>query len=151
MDQELRELYQQVILDHNKSPRNFRKMENATQHAEGYNPLCGDHIDIYLLIEDGVVKDVSFKGEGCAISKASASLMTSILKGKTKEEAEKLFEKFHDLVTGKLGDNPNTDELGKLAVFAGVQEFPVRVKCASLAWHTMMNALQNKSEKVTTE
>ena len=102
MDQELRELYQQVILDHNKSPRNFRKMENATQHAEGYNPLCGDHIDIYLLIEDGVVKDVSFKGEGCAISKASASLMTSILKGKTKEEAEKLFEKFHDLVTGKL-------------------------------------------------
>ena len=151
MNQELRELYQQVILDHNKSPRNFREMENATLHAEGYNPLCGDHIDIYLLIEDGVVKDVSFKGEGCAISKASASLMTSILKGKTKEEAEKLFEKFHDLVTGKLGDNPNTDELGKLAVFAGVQEFPVRVKCASLAWHTMMNALQNKSEKVTTE
>jgi nitrogen fixation NifU-like protein len=151
MDQELRELYQQVILDHNKSPRNFREMENATQHAEGYNPLCGDHIDIYLLIEDGVVKDVSFKGEGCAISKASASLMTSILKGKTKEEAEKLFEKFHDLVTGKLGDNPNTDELGKLAVFAGVQEFPVRVKCASLAWHTMMNALKGKQEKVTTE
>ncbi|MEJ2104747.1 MAG: SUF system NifU family Fe-S cluster assembly protein [Ignavibacteriaceae bacterium] len=151
MDQELRELYQQVILDHNKSPRNFRKMENATQHAEGYNPLCGDHIDIYLLIEDGVVKDVSFKGEGCAISKASASLMTAILKGKTKEEAEKLFEKFHDLVTGKLGENPNTDELGKLTVFAGVQEFPVRVKCASLAWHTMMNALHNKEEKVTTE
>jgi nitrogen fixation NifU-like protein len=151
MDQELRELYQQVILDHNKSPRNFRKMENATQHAEGYNPLCGDHIDIYLLIEDGVVKDVSFKGEGCAISKASASLMTSILKGKSKEEAEKLFEKFHDLVTGKLGENPNTDELGKLAVFAGVQEFPVRVKCASLAWHTMMNALKGKQEKVTTE
>jgi nitrogen fixation NifU-like protein len=151
MDQELRELYQQVILDHNKSPRNFRKMENATQHAEGYNPLCGDHVDIYLLIEDGVVKDVSFKGEGCAISKASASLMTSVLKGKTKEEAEKLFEKFHNLVTGKLGDNPNTDELGKLAVFAGVQEFPVRVKCASLAWHTMMNALHNNSEKATTE
>ena len=151
MDRELRELYQQVILDHNKSPRNFRKMENATQHAEGYNPLCGDHIDIYLLIEDGVVKDVSFKGEGCAISKASASLMTSILKGKSKEEAEKLFEKFHDLVTGKLGENPNTDELGKLAVFAGVQEFPVRVKCASLAWHTMMNALKGKQEKVTTE
>lgn len=151
MDQELRELYQQVILDHNKSPRNFRKMDNATQHAEGYNPLCGDHINIYLLIEDGIVKDVSFKGEGCAISKASASLMTSVLKGKTKKEAEKLFEKFHDLVTGKLGDNPNNDELGKLAVFAGVQEFPVRVKCASLAWHTMMNALKGKQEKVTTE
>jgi nitrogen fixation NifU-like protein len=151
MNQELRELYQQVILDHNKSPRNFRQMENATQHAEGYNPLCGDHIDIYLLMEDGVVKDVSFKGEGCAISKASASLMTSILKGKTKEEAEKLFEKFHDLVTGKLGQNPDIEELGKLAVFAGVQEFPVRVKCASLAWHTMINALKGKQEKVSTE
>jgi nitrogen fixation NifU-like protein len=151
MNQELRELYQQVILDHNKSPRNFRDMEYATQHAEGYNPLCGDHIDVYLLIEDGVVKDVSFKGEGCAISKASASLMTQILKGKTKEEAERLFEKFHDLVTGKLGENPEIDELGKLAVLAGVQEFPARVKCASLAWHTMMNALHNKEEKVSTE
>ena len=151
MDQELKELYQQVILDHNKSPRNFRLMENATQHAEGYNPLCGDHVDIYLLIEDGIIKDVSFKGEGCAISKASASLMTSILKGKTKEEAEKLFEKFHDLVTGKLGENVSIDELGKLAVFAGVQEFPVRVKCASLAWHTMINAIKGEQEKVTTE
>lgn len=151
MDAELKELYQQVILDHNKSPRNFREMENATQHAEGYNPLCGDHIDVYLLIEDGVVKDVSFKGEGCAISKASASLMTQILKGKTKKEAEKLFEKFHEMVTGKLGENPKIDELGKLAVLAGVQEFPVRVKCASLAWHTMMNALNGKQEKVTTK
>jgi nitrogen fixation protein NifU and related proteins len=151
MNQELKELYQQVILDHNKSPRNFRSIENATQHAEGYNPLCGDHVDVYLLIEDGIIKDVSFKGEGCAISKASASLMTQILKGKTREEAEILFEKFHDLVTGKLGNNTTIDELGKLAVFAGVQEFPVRVKCASLAWHTMMNALNNKDEKVTTE
>jgi nitrogen fixation NifU-like protein len=151
MNQELRELYQQVILDHNKSPRNFREMENATQFAEGYNPLCGDHLDVYLRVEDGIVKDVSFKGEGCAISKASASLMTSILKGKTKEEADKLFEKFHNLVTGKLGDNPDIEELGKLAVFAGVQEFPVRVKCASLAWHTMINALHGKDEKVTTE
>ena len=151
MNQELRELYQQVILDHNKSPRNFREMGNATQHAEGYNPLCGERIDVYLLIEDGIVKDVSFKGEGCAISKASASLMTQILKGKTKAEAEKLFEKFHDLVTGKLGENPEIEELGKLAVLAGVQEFPVRVKCASLAWHTMMNALEGRQEKVTTE
>ena len=151
MDNELKELYQQVILDHNKSPRNFRLMENATQHAEGYNPLCGDHIDVYLLIEDGIIKDVSFKGEGCAISKASASLMTSILKGKTKDEAEKLFEKFHDLVTGKLGDSPSIEELGKLAVFEGVQEFPVRVKCASLAWHTMINAIKGEQEKVTTE
>ena len=151
MNQELRELYQQVILDHNKSPRNFRKMENATQSAEGYNPLCGDHIDVFLLIEDGIVKDASFKGEGCAISKASASLMTSILKGNTIQEAEKLFEKFHSLVTGKLGDNPEIEDLGKLAVFAGVQEFPVRVKCASLSWHTMMNALKGDQEKVTTE
>jgi len=151
MNQELKELYQQVILDHNKSPRNFRVMENANLHAEGYNPLCGDHVDIYLLIEDGIIKDVSFKGEGCAISKASASLMTSILKGKTKEEAEKLFEKFHDLVTGKLGENATIDDLGKLAVFAGVQEFPVRVKCASLAWHTMINAIKGEQEKVTTE
>lgn len=151
MDQELKELYQQVILDHNKSPRNFRKMDNASSKAEGYNPLCGDHIDVYVLVEDGIVKDVSFNGEGCAISKASASVMTSMLKGKTKEEAEKLFNKFHDLVTGKLGEHPDVDDLGKLAVFAGVQEFPVRVKCASLAWHTMMNALQNKEEKASTE
>ncbi len=151
MDQELKELYQQVILDHNKSPRNFRKMDNASSKAEGYNPLCGDHIDVYVLVEDGIVKDVSFNGEGCAISKASASVMTSMLKGKTKEEAEKLFNKFHDLVTGKLGDNPDVEDLGKLAVFAGVQEFPVRVKCASLAWHTVMNALHNNENKVTTE
>lgn len=151
IQQELKELYQQVILDHNKSPRNFRKIENATQFAEGYNPLCGDHIDIFLIVEDGIVKDVSFQGSGCAISKASASLMTSIVKGKTKEEAEKLFERFHDLVTGKLGDNPDIEDLGKLAVFAGVREFPARVKCASLAWHTMINALNNKEEKVTTE
>jgi len=151
MDQELRELYQQVILDHNKSPRNFRKMDNPTSKAEGLNPLCGDHIDIYVLVEDGIVKDISFNGEGCAISKASASVMTSMLKGKTKEEAEKLFNKFHDLVTGKLDNDLDIDELGKLAVFAGVQEFPVRVKCASLAWHTLMSALEDKEKKVTTE
>ena len=151
MDQELKELYQQVILDHNKSPRNFRKMENASSQAEGYNPLCGDHIDVYVLVEDGIVKDVSFNGEGCAISKASASVMTSMLKGKSKEEVEKLFNKFHDLVTGKLGDDMDVNELGKLAVFAGVQEFPIRVKCASLAWHTLMSALEDKEKKVTTE
>ncbi|RKY94357.1 MAG: SUF system NifU family Fe-S cluster assembly protein [Ignavibacteriae bacterium] len=151
MDQELKELYQQVILDHNKSPRNFRKMENASSQAEGYNPLCGDHIDVYVLVEDGIVKDVSFNGEGCAISKASASVMTSMLKGKSKEEAEKLFNKFHNLVTGKLGDDPEVEDLGKLAVFAGVQEFPIRVKCASLAWHTLMSALSDNENKVTTE
>lgn len=152
MEQELRELYQQVILDHNKAPRNFRKIENPTNQAEGYNPLCGDNVTIYLIIdENNVIKDISFLGSGCAISKASASLMTSMLKGKTVEEAEKLFHKFHDLVTDKLGDNFNLDEFGKLAVFAGVREFPARVKCASLAWHTLINALHGKDEKVSTE
>lgn len=152
MQQELRELYQQVILDHNKAPRNFRKIENATNHAEGYNPLCGDNVTVYLIIdENNIIQDISFQGSGCAISKASASLMTSILKGKSVEDAEKLFNKFHDLVTDKLGDEVNLDEFGKLAVFAGVKEFPARVKCASLAWHTLMNALHGKSEKVSTE
>ncbi len=151
MDSELRELYQQVILDHNKSPRNFRVMENPTQEADGHNPLCGDTLHIYLHVEDGIIKDVSFKGSGCAISKASASLMTSMIKGKTVEEAEKLFENFHALVTGKLGENADLSELGKLAVFAGVQEFPIRVKCASLAWHTMESALHQNGMEVTTE
>jgi nitrogen fixation NifU-like protein len=151
MQQELRELYQQVILDHNKAPRNFRKIENPTNYAEGYNPLCGDNVTVYLLIDDkNIIQDISFIGSGCAISKASASLMTSILKGKSVEEAEKLFHKFHDLVTDKL-DDINPDEFGKLAVFAGVKEFPARVKCASLAWHTMLNALHDKKEKVVTE
>lgn len=151
MDQELRELYQEVILDHNKSPRNFRDMEDPTQDAEGYNPLCGDTIHIYLKVNDDVVTDVSFQGSGCAISKASASLMTSTVKGKTKAEAEQIFKNFLDLITGNLGDNPDTDKLGKLAVFAGVKEFPVRVKCASLAWHTMKAALDEKQTKVSTE
>lgn len=151
MDQELKELYQQVILDHNKSPRNYRKIENPSRFAEGYNPLCGDRIDIYLNLENDHISDISFQGSGCAISKASASLMTSMLKGKTKLEAEDLFNRFHDLVTDKLGDNPSIDDLGKLAVFAGVREFPARVKCASLAWHTMMNALHNKDKKVSME
>ncbi|MDT3695919.1 MAG: SUF system NifU family Fe-S cluster assembly protein [Ignavibacterium sp.] len=152
MEQELRELYQEVILDHNKSPRNFRAIEHATNFAEGYNPLCGDNINIFLIVNDeGIIEDISFQGSGCAISKASASLMTSILKGKTIEEAENVFEKFHELVTDKLGDNPDIDDLGKLAVFAGVREFPARVKCASLAWHTMISALHNKNEKVVTE
>jgi len=152
IDSELRELYQQVILDHNKSPRNFRKIENANKFAEGYNPLCGDRINIYLIIEDDIVKDISFQGSGCAISKASASLMSSIVKGKTVKEAEELFSKFHDLITGKLDDDFDIEELGKLAVFAGVREFPVRVKCASLAWHTMMSAVnEDENKTVTTE
>ncbi len=151
MDLELRELYQQVILDHNKSPRNFRVMDNPTQEADGYNPLCGDSLHIYLHVVADIIKDVSFQGSGCAISKASASLMTSMIKGKKVEEVEKLFGNFHALVTGKLGDDPDLSELGKLGVFAGVQEFPVRVKCASLAWHTMKSALKKETTKVTTE
>jgi nitrogen fixation NifU-like protein len=151
MDSELRELYQQVILDHNKSPRNFRKLENANYEAEGYNPLCGDRIDVFIKLENDIVKDISFQGSGCAISKASASLMTSMLKGKSKAEAEELFNKFHDLITGKLGDNPSIDDLGKLAVFAGVKEFPARVKCASLAWHTLQSALSKEEKVISTE
>jgi nitrogen fixation NifU-like protein len=152
IDSELKELYQQVILDHNKSPRNYRKIENANKFAEGYNPLCGDRINIYMDVEGGIVKDISFQGSGCAISKASASLMSSIVKGKRVKEAEELFNKFHDLITGKLDNDAALEELGKLAVFAGVREFPVRVKCASLAWHTMMSAVKNdKNKTVTTE
>lgn len=151
MEQELRELYQQVILDHNKAPRNFRKIDNPSRFAEGFNPLCGDKIDIYLNFDNNNINDISFQGSGCAISKASASLMTSMLKGKTRKEAEELFNRFHDLVTDKLGENPDIEDLGKLAVFAGVRDFPARVKCASLAWHTMMNALYEKDEKVSTE
>ena len=151
MDAELRELYQQVILDHNKSPRNFKKLGNANHSAEGYNPLCGDKISLYLIVEDDIVKDVGFQGSGCAISKASASLMSSIIKGMKREEAEKLFEKFHDLVTGKLTDEAEIEELGKLAVFAGVRDFPARVKCASLAWHTLISALQDGKKVVSTE
>jgi len=151
MDSELRELYQQVILDHNKSPRNFKILENANHHAEGYNPLCGDKINLYLIVEGDVVKDIGFQGSGCAISKASASLMSSIVKGKTKKEAEEIFSKFHDLVTGKLTDDSAIEELGKLAVFAGVRDFPARVKCASLAWHTLISALKDEEKVVSTE
>lgn len=152
IDQELKELYQQVILDHNKSPRNFKKVDGANHHAEGYNPLCGDIIDVEIKEENGKIEDIGFQGSGCAISKASASLMSSMVKGKTREEAEEIFHKFQELITGKLGENPSIEELGKLAVFEGVKEFPARVKCASLAWHTLMAALKEKENKtVTTE
>ena len=151
MTSELRGLYQEIILDHNKNTRNFRKLADANRTVVGYNPLCGDHYTLYVRTEDGVIKDISFQGSGCAISKASASVMTSIMKGKTHVEAEKLFETFHRLVTGELSDTVTAEELGKLAAFAGVSEFPARVKCASLAWHTLRNALQAKSETVTTE
>ncbi|HEX7551473.1 MAG TPA: SUF system NifU family Fe-S cluster assembly protein [Candidatus Methylomirabilis sp.] len=147
---DLRELYQQVILDHYKRPQNFQKLECANRHAEGYNPLCGDQITVYLQMDGDVIKEISFQGAGCAISQSAASLMTTALKGKTKAEAEELFKKFHDMVTGE-GHGADPMELGKLAVFCGVSEFPVRVKCASLPWHTMHAALEGKDEGVSTE
>ncbi len=142
-------LYQDMIIDHSKRPRNRRKLAGANRHAKGYNPLCGDIVTIYLKVEDGLVKDVSFEGSGCAISTASASILTETLRGKTTAEAEKLFHVFHDLVTGK--PVPKDVNLGKLAVFSGVCEYPARVKCASLVWHTMHGALSGKDEAVTTE
>jgi nitrogen fixation NifU-like protein len=147
---ELSELYQQVILDHNKKPRNFHKLEAANHHAEGYNPLCGDHLTVYLNLEDDQVQDVSFEGSGCAISKAAASMMTQAVKGKNKEEAEELFGEFHRMVTGELDEEEEENHLGNLKIFAGVREFPVRVKCATLPWHTLHAALNN-NETVSTE
>ena len=147
---ELSELYQQVILDHNKKPRNFHKLETANRSAEGYNPLCGDQLHIYLDVEDDQVKDISFEGTGCAIFKASASMMTQAVKGKTKAESEQLFDEFHRLVTGEMDEESEDNHLGKLTIFAGVREYPVRVKCATLSWHTMKAALEGEV-KATTE
>ncbi|HKN84038.1 MAG TPA: SUF system NifU family Fe-S cluster assembly protein [Pyrinomonadaceae bacterium] len=147
---ELSELYQQVILDHNKKPRNFRKLEAASHTAEGYNPLCGDQLTIYLEVADDQVRDVGFEGSGCAISKASASMMTQAVKGKSKKEAENLFREFHSMVTGELNEELDENNLGNLKIFAGVREFPVRVKCATLPWHTLHAAL-NKQDQVSTE
>jgi len=147
---ELSELYQQVILDHNKKPRNFRKLETANHTAEGYNPLCGDQLTIYMNLEDDRVTDVGFEGSGCAISKASASMMTQAVKGKSKEQAETLFQQFHSMVTGEFDEEKEENTLGNLKIFAGVREFPVRVKCATLPWHTMHAAL-NKEEQASTE
>jgi nitrogen fixation protein NifU and related proteins len=147
---ELSELYQQVILDHNKKPRNFRKLDTANYSAEGFNPLCGDQLTIYLNVEDDLVKEVGFEGSGCAISKAAASMMTQAVKGKSKEQAEHLFNEFHLMVTGELDEETQENNLGNLKIFAGVREFPVRVKCATLPWHTMHAAL-NKQEQVSTE
>ena len=141
---ELSELYQQVILDHNKKPRNFRKLETANHSAEGFNPLCGDQLTVYLNLEDDAVKEISFEGSGCAISKAAASMMTQAVKGKSKQEAEKLFSEFHSMVTGELDEETTTNGLGNLRIFSGVRDFPVRVKCASLPWHTMHAALNNE-------
>jgi nitrogen fixation protein NifU and related proteins len=148
MSSDLQELYQEVILDHNKRPRNFRVIENGRK-AEGYNPLCGDRLTVYLRVDEGIIKDASFQGSGCAISKASASLMTDSVKGRTVAEAEALFERFHRMITSQ-SDAP-VEDLGKLAVLAGVRQFPVRVKCASLAWHTLRAAADARDEVVSTE
>ncbi len=148
---ELRELYQQVILDHNKNPKNFRKIEGATHTAEGYNPLCGDRIQLYLTVEGDRICDIAFEGSGCAISKASASVMTTEVKGKAVAEARALFQKFKRLITGENGEGADPAQLGRLAVFSGVREYPVRVKCAALAWHTLMAALEKKPDSVSTE
>jgi nitrogen fixation NifU-like protein len=145
---DLRELYQETILEHSKHPRNYRALPAANHKAEGYNPLCGDHYTVYVDVHDGSIRDISFEGTGCAISKASASMMTQSLKGKSAAEAESLFSKFHELVTGHAR---SADDVGKLAVFAGVSEFPIRVKCATLAWHALRAALRGEQEAVSTE
>jgi nitrogen fixation protein NifU and related proteins len=147
MTSELRDLYQQVILDHNRKPRNFRTLANPSRAAEGYNPLCGDRLTVEIALEGDVIRDIGFQGSGCAISKASASMMTADLKGKTVTEAEEAFERFRAMLT----ENGPDAELGKLGVFAGVREFPSRIKCATLAWHTVHAALAGKAEPVTTE
>ena len=145
---DLRDLYQQVILDHNRNPRNFRKIAGANRTAEGYNPLCGDRITVEVTVEDGIVKDVAFQGAGCAISKAAASMMTASVIAKPEREVDALFHRVHAMLTGTNGD---TADVGKLAVFAGVREFPSRIKCATLAWHTLQAALSNAAEPVSTE
>jgi len=146
---ELSELYQQVILDHNKKPRNFRKPEVFNRSAQGHNPLCGDQLTVYLQLDNGIITDVAFEGSGCAISKAAASMMTQALKGKSTDETEKLFNGFHQMVTGDSDDDVS-ESLGHLRIFSGVREFPVRVKCATLPWHTFKAALENQ-EIVSTE
>ena len=148
MSTELQDLYQEVILDHNRRPRNFRAIEQA-RSAEGFNPLCGDRVTVYLKVDDGVVTDVSFQGAGCAISKASASLMTEAIKGKTVDEAKALFERFQQMITAPA--EAPIDDLGKLNVLAGVRQFPIRVKCASLAWHTLRSAVDAQGDVVSTE
>ena len=146
---ELDDLYQEQILDHNKSPRNFRVMENASYRAEGFNPLCGDHVTVYVRVRDGRIEDISFQGSGCAISKASASMMTAELKGKKESDAQELFDRVHKMLMGKTGQG--SENLGKLAVLSGVCKFPARVRCASLAWHTMNSALKGGGEIASTE
>jgi len=148
---DLRELYQQTILDHARRPRNFGCLEGECSRAEGYNPLCGDRLTLYLAVEDGVVRDARFEGQGCAISTASASLMTEAVRGSTPDQVRELYDRFHDTLTAGPDSEVDTDSLGKLAVLAGVREFPMRVKCASLAWHTLNAALSGATDPITTE
>ena len=151
MFDELRDLYQEVIFDHNRNPRNFRVMPDANRQVEGFNPLCGDRLTLFLKIDgNGIIQDASFQGSGCAISTASVSLMTEIIKGKSEQEAERLFEVFHKMTTGK-DEEVNLQAVGKLAVLAGVKAYPARVKCATLAWHTLEAALKNEQKSVSTE
>jgi len=150
MFEDLRDLYQEVIFDHNRNPRNFRVIENADRKVEGFNPLCGDRLTLFLKMDGDTITDASFQGSGCAISTASVSLMTEIIKHKTEAEAEALFKTFHDMTTGK-GEGIQLEAVGKLAVLAGVRAYPARVKCATLAWHTLDAALKNQAEPVTTE
>ena len=149
---DLRDLYQEVILDHGRKPRNFKKLESANHKAEGYNPLCGDRVTVYLTLDGDVVREVSFEGKGCAISTASASMMTEILKGKTRKDVEELFHKFHGMITGdQASAAAQAADMGKLGVFSGVCEYPARVKCATLAWHTLQAALEGQQQPVSTE
>ena len=151
MSDDLRDLYQEMILDHSKRPRNFKILPAANRSAEGYNPLCGDRETVYLTLEGDVLRDVSFQGSGCAISTASASMMTERVKGMTRQEAQALFEKFHELITSATGPGPGGPVLEKLEVFSGVREYPVRIKCATLPWHTLKAALAGGQERVSTE
>jgi nitrogen fixation NifU-like protein len=148
---DLRDLYQQVILDHHKKPRNLRRLPDGSRQVEGYNPLCGDRITVYVKKNGDRIEDISFEGSGCAISTASASMMTEALKGKTTVEAEALFKKFQKMVTSDVATEADTNGLGKLAVFSGVREFPLRIKCATLAWHTLRAALAGQEQTVSTE
>lgn len=150
MFEDLRDLYQEVIFDHNRNPRNFRVMDNPDRKVEGFNPLCGDRLTLFLKMNGDVIDDACFQGSGCAISTASVSLMTEIVKGKTQAEAEQLFIMFHEMTTGK-GEGHSIDAIGKLAVLAGVREYPARVKCATLAWHTLDAALKNEQQSISTE
>ena len=148
---DLDDLYQEIILDHNKSPRNFRLMPDANRKADGYNPLCGDHVTVFLHLKDGTIQDISFQGSGCAISKASASMMTAELKGKTEAAAQALFDNVHKMLTGETNGHDALDRVGKLVILSGVCKFPARVKCASLAWHTVNAALKGEPGTTTTE